>query len=206
MKKIIIALLVITTLVLFFFTVYMALTTPKTQQNTTLISTITPYPGSTKTFPKSKELSSYIKTTVGSTTDKEVETIAGRKNKITLPDGSTEYTFESINLSSNDTIVTKNNTVVFEKANTIDSSYTHPRLSEYVTRYGKADAEFTGSKTYGKFTKTYVYATRGFALIANPYTEEINEIHSFLPQSIDSYVKTWGSDIKTFTEEDEEKL
>lgn len=149
-------------------------------------------------------ISPYLQTTVGKTTDAQIQLLGNIKDKKTLPDGSTQYLRPSVNASLDNIIITKNGTVAFEKAITVNTLYEHPKISDYIATFGKPEAELEGSQTYGKFEKTYVYTSKGFAVVANPFTEEVDEIQTFAPMSVEAYLSTWGTDIKPEQENPEE--
>lgn len=155
--------------------------------------TITPVPVDIQK-QGTKILSPYLKTSINKTNDAQVNQLPGLKSKSTSGT-TTTYHFESLNLLRDNSIITNGTMVIYERAVTFDSNYIHPLISEYTNKYGPPEAEFEGSKQYGKFRKTYVYASKGFAFIANPYTEEIDEIQTFQPMTIDEYKKLWGEDI-----------
>lgn len=141
------------------------------------------------------ELSPYLKTKIGKTTKKEVDNFSNIKKSVTLPDGSIKHSFESPVTLREIFIVVKDSVVVFENSNTVNTNYEHPKISEYISSYGSPEKEISGSKTYGKFEKFYIYSSKGFTIIGNPFTDEIDEIQAYLPISVENYINLWGSDI-----------
>lgn len=146
-----------------------------------------------------------LKTLIGITKEEQLPNFSNFKNKTTLPDNKVQYNYESLLPSRNDIVITDNGVAVFERLVTVTSNYEHPRLSHFRSKYGEAEREIAGSTHYGALEKVYIYASRGFALVANPFTEEVDEIHYFLPTAIDKYISAWGQDIKE-NQTTEEKL
>lgn len=119
-----------------------------------------------------------------------------------LPDNATEYFYDSGYPLKDNEIVAKNDIVVFKRLVILNEQATSmPQLDSYVKLYGEPEAVYQGSASYGRFMKTYVYSSRGFALILNQFTGEIFEIQTFEPTSIDDYVRRWGGDIKQYSDE-----
>lgn len=145
---------------------------------------------------------SYINTRINKTTEQEISSYPNRKDRRDLSNGYAQYFFPSGDLSKDNTVITKNNVAVFKNAiSVLPNSWEHPDVSVYIAQYGKPDAEFVGSVAYGRFAKTLIYATGGFAVIFNPSTNEVFEIQSFLPTTVEQYLESWGSDIKNYKEE-----
>lgn len=111
-----------------------------------------------------------------------------------IKDGKTLYT-----LSSSDP--KRPNIIIVDK----DGSYNLKRiampikypLSSFVKLYGRAKWIFKGSVFYGADVQQYIYADLGFALVANPQTDEVFEQYLFQPMKIDEYIKNYGDDIPT---------
>lgn len=82
--------------------------------------------------------------------------------------------------------------VVYKKFNTVTESRIHPSLEKYLNLYGTPDVVKKGSTEYGPHQTFYIYASKGFMLSANPFTYELDEIHVFLPTTIDDYMSKWG--------------
>lgn len=158
-----------------------------------LLTTPTP---SSQTVPTSEtaSLSPYLQTTIGSE-EKNLESFPGFKSKAPRSKNETQYTFSSPILLYDNTIVTDQGKVIYEKAITVDPGYTHPTISSYESRFGKPELVVKGSKTYGEFAKTYIYSQKGFALIGNPFTDEVYEIQQFKPMTVEEYMVLWGKDI-----------
>lgn len=143
----------------------------------------------------------YLNTSIGQTTDTQITSLPNIKSINPLPNGNTQYLFPSKYSHLNNEIVTKDNKVVFKKIITVVPEQPAPQISSYITKYGSPDSEHTGSKQYGRFIKTYIFASKGFALVVNFPTGEVYEIHTFLPTTVDDYLNNWGDDIKQYKEE-----
>lgn len=139
---------------------------------------------------------SFIKTEIGKTTDKEVEALEVIDKK-TLPDGTISYHIKSVNPLKADRIITKNGVVVFEETSTFtDKPGGFPKINSFLTAYGKPDEQIKGYLFYGPLEVIYVYASRGFVFIGNPPTNQIDEIHRFLPTTSTEYKRLYGQDIR----------
>lgn len=174
----------------------------KRQQETpsTAFPTPTPVqtrrPGLPSISASSYEFSPFQKTVIGNTTEQAVVSTIKISTKEVLPDGSTKYQMPSVNPLQPDEIISKNGVVVYEKTSTFtNADGGFPSMASFAQVFGKPDEEIQGSAFYGPFAKTYIYATKGFALIANPNTDEVYEVQRFLPQSAASYKSVYGKDI-----------
>lgn len=148
-------------------------------------------------------LTPLFKSKIGQTTDNEISSNPDLLNKVALGN-KTVYSFKpSPNLVGNQ-VITENGKAVFEKGTIVEAESKLHLFSDYVNRYGQPEAEYTGSNTYGKFEKTYVYASLGFALKVNPFTREVHEVQKFAPLSVNEYLEKWGDDISSFVETKEE--
>lgn len=155
----------------------------------------TPYPiSSQQLLPKASEIQ---KTTIGRTTKKEVEQLPELLEKTENTDGSSTYTFTSPLLARPERIITKNDRVIFESILTPESpnAIGYASVDDYVAQFGQPEAILQGSKFYGWHMQGYVYASKGFTLIVNPFTQEVFEIHVYQPMTTDNYVKYYGDDI-----------
>ncbi len=113
-------------------------------------------------------------------------------------DGSIVYNIQSGNPMRPDQLITKDGIVLFERIYIPEepSDPGYMTLTEVEEKYGPAELVEQGSVFWGGFFKTYIYASKGYAFIANPHTKEVFEMHTFIPQSGDDYKKLYGADIK----------
>lgn len=139
----------------------------------------------------------FLKTEPGKTTESELDKLPGLKYKKAISSNESQYSFSSPLLERDDIVITKNGIVAFERQISVLTGLTHPNISEFINRYGQPENEVIGSSYYGEHEKTYIYAFKGFSLIANPFTGEVDEIHSFTPMSNEDYIRLWGQDIKS---------
>lgn len=141
----------------------------------------------------------FLKTKPGTTTKQEVEKMGNRQSVISKADGSLEYNFPSVLTKEVNSIVVKNDVVVFEKEISTNADYTQPRLSDFSSKLGNPEKIIVGSKKYGKGGAYYIYASKGITLVVNDLSKPLNnihEIHSYVPTSVEGYIKDWGQDIK----------
>lgn len=156
--------------------------------------TITPFVN--KKSPNAQALiRKYSKTVVGSTPEKDVLTYPGLIKEEKIDSNTILFTFNGPFSYRNNEIITRNGVVVYEKNITTDYSLRHPSISDFLNQYGPGEKEILGSKKYGRFAKTYIYASKGFAFIGNPSTDEVDEFQAFLPTTLEEYFKNWGKDI-----------
>jgi len=115
----------------------------------------------------------------------------------TLPNGDIKFNTESPIGSRPNEVITKNGIVVYEK----DLTPQDPQSPDYVTltsifsSFGQPDRLIKGSKYYGAFLNQYIYASRGFSLVANPNNNEVYEMTFFEPTSVERYISKYGDDI-----------
>jgi hypothetical protein len=143
-------------------------------------------------------LSPLQKTAVGSAFPAGLESRPDFLSKQTLPTGGIEYSFQSEIDARPATIVTdKNGTVIFERILTPEepdaTGYT--LISDFKNKYGEPDRDIGGSHFYEWAIHTYIYASKGFALVGNPNTDEVFEIHNFQPMTVDEYITKFGEDL-----------
>jgi hypothetical protein len=136
------------------------------------------------------------KATIGQSEEDKLSQLPFLKEKRNLPTGQIEYLYSSPQVTRDNSVITQNGITVFERVITEMDNKKLPIIDDYKTRYGQPDKEIIGSEYYGRFETLYLYASKGFALLANPFTGEIDEIHTFQPTSIELYLNQWGSDVK----------
>lgn len=137
------------------------------------------------------------KTVIGKTKDAAVKNLPNIKKTNILSDGKIQYVMSSPIPLHPDEIQTQNGIVVFERLNAPinPASEGYAKISEYVKLFGAADETIPGSRAWGGFVSTYIYAQRGLAFIGNDSTDEIYEIQTFAPTSAENYKKLYGTDI-----------
>lgn len=146
--------------------------------------------------PKESDLlTPYLKTKIGTTTESQVERLPNLKVKERQSDTSNAYLFSSPRLSRDNLVITNNGTVIYERAVTVSENKFHPDLALYLKKYGPPEKIFEDSREYGEKMFTYVFASKGLALVANPNTNEVFEIQAFTPISLDEYQTRYGSDL-----------
>src|SRR3989344_3354439 len=144
--------------------------------------------------PSSQMPPPYHKTVIGTTKEDAIEALPKKKNVQTFSDNSKQYSFTTRNLARDDVIITKDNTVIFEKTITVTESLVHPKISELLKQYGAPEKTVLGSKTYGSRVIVYIYATMGVVFVGKPSSGEVLELQQFIPMSVDEYLSSWGKD------------
>lgn len=92
----------------------------------------------------------------------------------------------------------KNNRAIFERIIIPENpnEIGHVKISQLTSSFGKPEKIIQGSLFYGPFSSTYIYSNRGFAFVGNAYSDWVHEIHLFSPMNSETYIKTFGEDIK----------
>lgn len=145
---------------------------------------------------KQPTLSGYSEIIIGETGSESIAKLPGLLGTKTLPNGNMQFEFTSTDALRNNLVETEKDKAIFKSVVSITAGdYKAPDVTTYTQAYGAAEFEFTGSNRYGSYFITYVYPSRGFALIFNPYTFEVYEIQSFKPVSLEEYRNRWGQDI-----------
>lgn len=170
----------------------------------TIISLLSPKTTPAPTPPKpiimqspipTNNISPLQKTVTGKTLTQEIEQKYNILNKQSLGNNKTSYTITSPLDARPDQILTQDNRVIFEKVVIVGRQNETNKISSIMTRFGPAEKIFKGSKYYGNHLSTYIYAGKGFAIIGNDNADEIYEIQTFNPTSVESYIKEYGEDI-----------
>lgn len=153
-------------------------------------------PNNPPTTPTLSNPSPLQKTQIGVTTEKDIASIPGITKK-TLPDGINEYSLESELKTRPDLFLAKDGTIVYEREITpVDpNSPGYQTLSSIVAKFGNPEKEVKGSNYYGSFLNTYIYASQGFTIIANPNTDEVYEIQFYKKTTPEDYLKEFGGDV-----------
>ena len=143
-----------------------------------------------------KVLSPIQKTSIGITSEKEVASLPSA-SKIALPNSDAGYSLPSSLKTRPNVIGIKNGFVSYERetTSTNPSSPTYLTLSKITYTFGEPEKVINGSNYYGSFLSTYIYASRGFSVVANPNTDEVYEVQFFAHTTPNQYVKLFGEDI-----------
>lgn len=172
-----------------------AILSPKAQKNLS----VSPGPVVMRSPIPANNLSPLQKTITGKTSPQEIEQRFNVLNKQSLDSDKTSFTIPSSLVDRPDQIITQNNQAIFERTILIRNEREIIKISSIISRFGPPERILTGSKYYGRHTRIYVYANKGFAFIAitNEATDEmeIYEIHAFVPTSVENYLKEYGEDI-----------
>jgi hypothetical protein len=121
------------------------------------------------------------------------EMLNGLQKTETLPDGAIKYTLASPKSSRSNTLIAKDNLVIFQRSVRPDNF--GERISDYTNQLGTPERIITGSRFYGENTQTYIYAKYGVAFTANPQTEEVYEQFAFVDMSVDDFFKSFGQEL-----------
>jgi hypothetical protein len=108
-----------------------------------------------------------------------------------------EYTYESPVFMRRNQIITHDGKVIFERimTPTDPNSPSYAKISSYTDQFGDPQRIVKGSRFYGFYMTTYIYASKGFAFVANTHTDAIYEFQKFAPTTLDEYIATFGQDL-----------
>lgn len=148
------------------------------------------------------KLSPFQKTIIGKTTVSDVEKDYQINTRQTLPNGDLKYSINSKIEARPDQIIFHNNLAQFERVVLVGNPSISGsiKLSDQILKYGPAEKVNKGSKFYGYHMDTYIYATKGFAFIANTNADEIYETQTFSQTSLENYLSNYGEDITQYKE------
>lgn len=168
-----------------------------------------PRPSDPQTFPTPiplqpreinlQQISPLQKTTIGRTTEDDVEKIFAQGEKEIINQNETKYSIpSSVNLLPHEVVV-ENGIVVFERiiAPKDKTSPSFAKLSDYIDYLGQPEEIVTGSKLYGDFISTYIYAKRGLAIVGNNDADIVYEFHKFMPIATNEYKERYGTDLNS---------
>ena len=134
---------------------------------------------------------------VGKKPDVELDKLPNFLSKVALPGGQTQYNYESQLNNRSNQIITSGGKVIFERELTPENPTTpgYATISQVKAQFGEPDRVIKGSKFYGFPLEQYIYSKKGFAMVANPYNNEVYEFSFFTPMSVEEYVSKYGDDI-----------
>lgn len=131
------------------------------------------------------------KATIGQTTDSQLRILPGLEKEEASADGGRTFIFTSSILPRPNTVSTNQSGIaVFERVVTIGS--TDITLSQAKSLLGEEEFLIEGSSFYGKAINTYIYSSRGVAILANPNTDDIYEIQTFQPTNVSEYINRYS--------------
>lgn len=146
----------------------------------------------------SNRVSTLQKTTIGQTTKEGASQNRKVIKQEALGGNRTRLVFESTNPIKPDEVIIENGVVVFERINTpekiTDSGYS--LITDFTAKYGEAEKVYKGHRLYGEFEYTYAFPSKGFSIVANPFTKEVFEIQVYAPTTVEGYFSKYGSDIE----------
>jgi len=102
--------------------------------------------------------------------------------KTTLSDGSTEYSYDSGVPNRPNIIIEKNGINVYQQ-----TPFTDTPLSQDTNYYGQPDYTAKGSQFWGANAITYIYLSKGVALVGDPNKDQMFEEIVFQPGTITQF-------------------
>jgi len=109
--------------------------------------------------------------------------------KTTLPSGSTQYTYTSDNPDRPNIIILKDGVNIFQR-----TPFTDTTMSDNTNFYGQPDYVAKGSQFWGPQVMTYIYLSRGIALVGDSSKDQLFEQIIFQPGTIDQF-KQYDTDM-----------
>ncbi len=147
------------------------------------------------------KLSSLQKTVIGQTTVNELTQAYPGGKEQSIANGDSGYLLNSKLDARPNQVVFRNKISSFERTVIMgETGSASPKISDLILKYGQAERTIRGSKFYGRMMNTYIYSNKGLAFIGNPNTDEIFEIQTFLPITVEEYLSSYGEDIKEYAE------
>ncbi|HSA84480.1 MAG TPA: hypothetical protein VLF20_06385 [Patescibacteria group bacterium] len=118
------------------------------------------------------------------------------QKKESLSDGLVRYAFQSSNSKRPNITIVKGEAedLIFQRM-VIEQTGDPVLLTEYLEFWGQPTNIFKGSHFYGNDAQTYFYANKGTAFIANPKTNRVLELHTFVLSGVQEYLQKYGEDI-----------
>ena len=127
----------------------------------------------------------------GKTTKEEVIKNLGEPAKSKTEEGMDVLEYPSTHELMPHAVYVKDGVVVLVGAHiSEDDDFT---VSEVIAKYGQP-----AKKTYSYYSDgalTYIYPSRGLALIADEDLDVVFEEQCFVPMSLEQYMQTWGKDL-----------
>lgn len=156
-------------------------------------------------IPQVPMVSTLQKTQPGKTTTAQLATLLSNAEKNQLADNQESFEYFNSSPIRPNQVITRDNNVVFEKVilplDKNDPNYI--RLDSALTTYGQPSQIIEGSYTYGPATSLYLFSSKGIALVGNPFTNTLFEIHTFVPITNERYLEQFGKEFgeKSHTDE-----
>ncbi|PIY94318.1 MAG: hypothetical protein COX78_01550 [Candidatus Levybacteria bacterium CG_4_10_14_0_2_um_filter_35_8] len=118
-----------------------------------------------------------------------LETRTDIQERKTFPDGTIEYLFGASFSARPDLAKTSDKEILFQR---VAVSPEYPlALSDFTNLYGQPERIIEGPIFYGVGINTYIYAKYGFAIVANPTTNNVLEEQIFSSMTVDNYLQKY---------------
>lgn len=142
------------------------------------------------------------KTNIGKTITEDIDKTYSDASKQTLANGGIKYLISSGVNARPDEVVFVNNVAQFERTILIgrQTESNFVKMSAQILKFGPAEKVMKGSKFYGAHMETHIYSSKGLAFIVNPNSDEVYEIQTFTPTTLENYLSNYGEDIHEYPE------
>lgn len=156
-----------------------------------------------KTLNQLPPTSSLEKTTIGKTTENEIQSFPNIVSRVSSPSGVTTYTFSSVYVPVQNRIDVQNGMVIFESTSTYTSGPGGiPSFKQLGASLGKPEEIIQSNSIYGPQASSYMYPSKGTALIVNDNNDEVYEILKFIPMSLAAFKQRYVDYITPYSEPD----
>ena len=143
--------------------------------------------------PQNYKASPLQKTTIGETTEEEIEKEFNVEDTEDLGQGKTKFVVESGQAGRTAEVITQNGKVISETTVTqVSTQRPFPDLQEFIKLFGQPEKVISGNSRYGWPINSYLFPSKGYMVVANKFTNEIYEIHRFTPMSLSQYEQTYA--------------
>lgn len=138
------------------------------------------------------------KAVIGQTTEDQLRNMPSFEKEEISPEGKS-FIFTSPFASRVNSVSTNQvGIAIFERIILLDDEAPiKTTFSQIKTLLGSEEAIVEGSSFYGKAVNTYIYSSRGIAVLANPYTDYVYEVNVFQPMSTADYISRYADSSNT---------
>lgn len=125
----------------------------------------------------------------GKTNTGELSSLLGNPETTVQEGGKTIFGFAREGGGPSHEVVVEN-----DRVGLVKEKIPGANISTFKTRYGNPEGEYWGPQQDAGF-KTYVYPSRGIAVVAGTGGGAIFEVWYFEPTTLSSFLQTWGKDL-----------
>lgn len=120
--------------------------------------------------------------------------LVGLQKKEALPDGTEKYSLKSPDQSHTNTLITKDEQVVFQKS--VRPKNFGETVMNYTESYGDPEKTLDMESSLTPNARIYIYASRGFAFLADKQTNEVLIQYTFQPMTPDEFISKYKNELQ----------